>query len=95
MQLAIQQHGLVTTRKGQGNPDLAALDPAGGPGILPLGAGRPVPLREDPRLVDDQDASRVGQVLLDVGNVIVADPIILSISAVEEMLDAVGSLVAG
>jgi hypothetical protein len=80
--------------EGQEHADLAVLDPAGGAGVLPLHTGRLGALLEEAGLVDDERAIGVGQVLHHIGAQIVADGVGVPVGASEQVLDAVGAVVA-
>ena len=73
----------------QEHPDLAVLDPPGGARVLPPDATRPGPLLEEPGLIDNEYAPRVGHGAVGVPDQVVAGVVGRPVGPPEQVLDAV------
>ena len=79
---------------GQEDADLGVLDPPGGAGVLARDPGGVGPLLEEAGLVEDQDGVGVAEGLDDVGPQVVADLVGVPVGPAQQVLDAVGGVVA-
>jgi SAM-dependent methyltransferase len=78
----------VPVRRGvrQEHPDLAVLRPPRSPGVLPLHAGRPGALLQEPGVISDQHPVRPAQLLHHVSPDIVADPLHIPVRPAQQPL---------
>jgi hypothetical protein len=95
IELAVQQGMAVPARITQKDPDLAVLDLAGRAAIWPGHAGRVLPCFQKSRLVDDQHAVRVPQMLDHIAAQLIAHGLGLPQGAAQQVLKAIGRGIAG
>jgi site-specific DNA recombinase len=95
VQLPVDQR--VPVRRGirQEHPDLAVLRPPGGPGVLPLHAGRPGALLQEPGVIGDQHPIRLAQLLHHVSPDVIADPVHVPVRPAQQPLHPIRADLAG
>ncbi len=86
VQLPVDQRVPVRRSVRQEHPDLAVLRPPRSPGVLPLHAGRPGALLQEPGVISDQHPGRPAQLLHHVSPDIVADPVHIPVRPAQQPL---------